>query len=149
MHKRFLTLLKVRKRRLTELGYATYEEYLASLHWQARRAAYAAVHPPRCAHCSGDADALHHVSYERLGAEGDEDLLWLCDDHHREVHKWGEIKPATQRQRERLRLHGFGDEVVNGLTRGVAFELIDDIYNGRKLAPAMIASRTVDGPAAA
>lgn len=135
MHKRFISIFKKRKQRLAALGYDSYEIYLQSSHWTARRAAYSATHPPKCHFCAQTPEALHHVSYDHLGAEKDEDLCWLCREHHDEIHQWGEITPATAAQQDRLRKYGFTDEVLGRITRGVAYRLIDDIFNGRKRTP--------------
>lgn len=134
MHKRFISALRKRRKKLQELGHETYEAYLNSPHWIARRSVYALTHPPTCRHCQ-ELGALHHVSYERLGNETDDDLMWLCRGHHDEMHQWGEVVPATPSQRERLKAYGFTQEVVERLTRGVAYCLIDDIFNGRRLSP--------------
>jgi hypothetical protein len=41
-----------------------------------------------CAACGTDQNiTVHHMSYERLGHELDDDLLALCLDHHRLLHR--------------------------------------------------------------
>lgn len=75
-----------RKARLTELGYASYGDYLRSDCWQATRRLYFASQMPRECLC-GDVDVqLHHVTYERLGNENLTDLLPLCRTCHQMVH---------------------------------------------------------------
>ena len=65
-----------------------YLAYLASPAWRARRAAFVATHGAlRCAACgSGERADLHHLTYERLGAELDADLTPLCRRCHEAVH---------------------------------------------------------------
>ncbi len=57
------------------------------------------------------------------------------------MHQWGHIVPATLAQRERLKSYGFEDAVIERLTRGVAFRLIDDIFNGRRRSPNSLPAR--------
>src|SRR5688572_3286772 len=98
-------LYKTRSKKLKELGFQNYDDYLASDHWRQRRADYEASHPRRCRYCAGRGDHLHHRRYKNLGAEPDNDLEWVCADHHAEITKYGSIQPATVRQREILREH--------------------------------------------
>jgi hypothetical protein len=76
---------------------AVYDAYLASHGWrQCRKAWYAAwltAHgtPPVCLVCdrawSLRSGHLHHLTYARLGAEDDRDLVPLCARHHRRLHE--------------------------------------------------------------
>ena len=62
-------------------------EYMNTDHWRQRRVGYYAVHPRRCHSCgSTDAVELHHLSYDNVYAEPDEDLMALCDGCHAFVH---------------------------------------------------------------
>lgn len=76
----------------------TYDEYLSSPYWRRvvrprilRRAA------GRCELCHGDYNTeVHHLTYERLGHERDEDLMALCAGCHATVHEhWRE--PTVRR----------------------------------------------------
>jgi len=68
----------------------TYDEYVSSPYWRRvvrprilRRAA------GRCELCHGDYNTeVHHLTYERLGHERDEDLMALCAGCHATVHEY-------------------------------------------------------------
>lgn len=67
--------------------YSEYAHYLRSSHWRRvrdrtrQRAGYA------CEACgSTDQLQVHHLTYERLGAEHDSDLQLLCQTCHQEAH---------------------------------------------------------------
>lgn len=69
------------------LGYATYEEYLKSPHWERfRRSYYASGRPSKCSVCGDRLVQLHHVTYRRLGRERFDDVVPLCRVHHQQVH---------------------------------------------------------------
>lgn len=60
-----------------------YETYITSAAWRERRRQFALHHPPKCPCGSRTRLELHHRTYERLGRELDEDLMWLCARCHR------------------------------------------------------------------
>jgi hypothetical protein len=132
MHKRFLNQRR-RNAKLKELGFASYGDYLKSERWQRRRTAYAESHPAVCRHCDRPADDLHHVTYERVGQELDEDLAWLCRTHHGELHEYGAIRPPTEPQVKALTNFGVSAAAIGRLTRGTAYLLIGDLFNSRIL----------------
>ena len=75
--------------RLAALGFASYDAYLASAHWQSFKAAYRqSGRPMRCAVCQAKRIQLHHHTYKRLGAERQTDVTPLCREHHEAVHVW-------------------------------------------------------------
>lgn len=76
-----------RHTRLAALGFSSYRDYLHAPHWQATRAAYRASAQPQDCIC-GETEGLqlHHLSYERVGAERLTDLTPLCDRCHAMVH---------------------------------------------------------------
>lgn len=74
--------------RLTELGFATYDDYLMSPHWTGFRERYRAERPTKCRLCHRTDTQLHHVTYERLGCEKLDDVVPLCRTHHVAVHEW-------------------------------------------------------------
>ncbi len=77
-----------------DIGFPSYSAYLQSDRWRARRQQYADKHPPQCFVCGGDHGiSLHHLRYDRLGREDDADFVWLCGDHHEEVHQ--EVRAHT------------------------------------------------------
>lgn len=76
--------------RLARLGFASYDDYLRSGHWITFRLRWlnspATTH--RCLVCDHDEVELHHVNYERLGAEEFSDVVPLCKACHCLVHEW-------------------------------------------------------------
>jgi hypothetical protein len=72
--------------RLRELGFSRYEEYLESDHWQDVRRRYRASGRPWVCRCGARPKALHHRTYERLGAELLDDLEPICPPCHRKLH---------------------------------------------------------------
>lgn len=75
--------------RLTQLGFASYADYLASDLWKGFRLRYKeAGKSMRCAVCSVGPIQLHHQNYDRLGSEWFEDVVPVCGDHHKAIHDW-------------------------------------------------------------
>jgi 5-methylcytosine-specific restriction endonuclease McrA len=76
-----------RASRLKRLGYSSYAEYLRSPHWQRTRHAYRQSDQPQDCIC-GETDhlQLHHMTYERVGAEEMADLTPLCGRCHAMIH---------------------------------------------------------------
>ena len=76
---------------------AVYDAYLTSHAWRQRRkdwyAAWVTEHgtPPVCAVCgctwTPRSGHLHHLTYVRIGAEDDHDLVPLCPRHHHQLHR--------------------------------------------------------------
>lgn len=83
--------------RLRELGFASYNDYLGSTHWAFIRARYVRKFGRSCEHCGAGGDHLHHKTYDRLGAEDLEDLIFLCAKCHREVHGIGKKKTKPKK----------------------------------------------------
>ena len=72
-----------------------YEQYITSPAWSARRFAYFQRHVYECRACgAGERLHLHHVTYERMGNEYDDDLMPLCEPCHVAVHKYHAKKHA-------------------------------------------------------
>ena len=65
-----------------------YEKYLMSSDWQEKRAERFEKDGNRCV-CCGAEKALqaHHITYERVGHEDIDDLVTLCADCHKTVHR--------------------------------------------------------------
>lgn len=65
-----------------------YDSYLLSARWARVRDRYrASGRPLTCFVCGADTNlSLHHRSYKHLGFEEIDDLVVLCDQHHRHVH---------------------------------------------------------------
>lgn len=89
-----------------------YDAYIASDAWRCRRDLYILAHDYACFRCHATRRLeLHHLTYERLGAELDGDLCWLCASCHVQQH-WrigmldpGEPLPITPEQREAITNH--------------------------------------------
>lgn len=65
-----------------------YAEYITSRDWELRKKRYFATNYKGCWACGRTKDIhLHHHTYERLGAELDEDLVPLCEVCHTNVHR--------------------------------------------------------------
>jgi hypothetical protein len=71
--------------RLRELPYRL---YLDSMWWQRRRYAKLQTVGSKCRRCAAVTTIVnvHHITYERLGAERDSDLEVLCHDCHEKHH---------------------------------------------------------------
>ena len=65
-----------------------YEAYINSPEWRKRRAAIIEKRGRKCEECGdiGPVDA-HHLTYERLGKELDEDVKLLCRECHQAHHR--------------------------------------------------------------
>jgi len=82
------------KKRLSDLGFASYGEYLRSAHWSVFKATYkASGRSVKCAVCQVGPIQLHHHTYDRLGAELLDDVTPLCRIHHVAVHEWIKSHP--------------------------------------------------------
>jgi hypothetical protein len=74
--------------KLAGLGCASYAEYLLTDHWQWFRRDYAAHNDMKCFVTGATNDLnLHHITYERLGAENDGDVVPLHTWVHSLVHR--------------------------------------------------------------
>ena len=73
--------------RIASLGFASYDEYLRSPHWQSFRRVYLAAAGWKGCHCCGEPKVeLHHQSYARLGHEEPDDVIPLCRGCHERLH---------------------------------------------------------------
>lgn len=60
-----------------------YQEYLESFEWQTTKERILLKRGKVCQVCSSQENIhIHHLTYERLGCEKDEDLLVLCEVCH-------------------------------------------------------------------
>lgn len=76
------------RKRLRDLGFETYDEYLRSPHWRAVRKAYwSGDQPKRCYCCGAAGKQLHHPDYACLGKETAANLVLVCDACHTELHR--------------------------------------------------------------
>ena len=71
----------------------SYIDYLKSDHWQQFKQAFREKHPKaRCRLCKSKLYDLHHVTYQRIGAERFDDVTTLCRSHHDLVHEWLRVR---------------------------------------------------------
>lgn len=71
--------------RLRRYGYTSYDKYLQSPEWRARKTRLKLA--KSCWVCNARKDLhAHHCSYERICRERREDIVVLCDGCHRGVH---------------------------------------------------------------
>lgn len=78
-----------------------HDRFIRSKRWIDRRDRYFSEHPKKCARCDTQKRIhLHHKTYERVGAELNEDLTPLCELCHSIVHKAFRCGPflATDRR---------------------------------------------------
>ena len=92
-------MMSVKDRRLQELGYRTYIQYLDGIEWKlAKIRFYDSEYCTKrgrelvCAHCwePGRPDNplhIHHKTYQNLGRERPSELLVLCKDCHTNLHQ--------------------------------------------------------------
>jgi len=119
-------LYSVRATRLKELGFKTYEDYLRSDLWRARRERYSQKYEPACHWCGNPVVQLHHQHYARLGCEQDKDLRWYCERHHEQWHRsGGYLAGATYNQINVIVNRGLRSrDDASDLTFWDAFEVI-------------------------
>lgn len=67
------------------LGFKSYQEYLESDIWISKREVFFKKYP-RCAKCGKLANIVHHLNYNRLPQEKEQDLISLCHKCHKEIH---------------------------------------------------------------
>jgi len=66
---------------------ANYASYLMTDHWINKRDAILERDNHRCKQCKKTYLLhVHHLTYDRLGNEDDEDLITLCEDCHKRLH---------------------------------------------------------------
>lgn len=69
-----------------EVWRSLYDSYLLSWEWKKTRRRALERTGNLCEECGGPAEDVHHKTYERIGAEADEDLSPLCVRCHEEHH---------------------------------------------------------------
>jgi 5-methylcytosine-specific restriction endonuclease McrA len=94
---------------------AYYFDVLASERWLLLKRRLLAERGYRCQHCAvtGVGLDLHHVTYDRLGCERDDDLLVLCRPCHKRADR-ARRKAARERlapARYQARVHGWACKV--------------------------------------
>lgn len=78
-----------------------YDSYINSIEWADFRQKYFERHPRECTICgSKDVVQIHHINYNSLGCEKDDDLIALCRGCHQKVHGLKEFFSAYQQEYE-------------------------------------------------
>ena len=87
-----------------ELGFQTYEDYLASELWKQIRKRVFETHGTTCCCCERKATQVHHHEYSRKNVSGEtiDGLYPVCPDCHTSVHFDGDQKLSRRQYRERL-----------------------------------------------
>lgn len=78
-----------------------YKIYINSIHWENRKNSYWQNHKRECAKCQSiKIVQLHHCFYRNghYGKEPDEDLIPLCQNHHKEFHEKYGVKKNMKRE---------------------------------------------------
>lgn len=116
-------LIRRRDDRIRGLGYESYQAYIVSKVWKARRKAFFERNEKKCSVCDCDDKRLflHHLTYERVGAELDQDLAPLCGSCHRLAHS---------------HRYTFGLNLVRDLR-----EIVQDGFTGKDALTARMAKR--------
>lgn len=77
--------------------WAWYDEYLQTDAWREKRLQVLARARNTCEGCGlVKSTQVHHLTYERVGREMLFDLVAVCDDCHREIHRPEGTKPALK-----------------------------------------------------
>lgn len=63
-----------------------YIEYLHSSEWKERRLEFMEDRGWECEECGDKASQVHHLNYESIGEEEDDDVEILCRECHEEKH---------------------------------------------------------------
>lgn len=85
----------------------TYKRYLRTQHWQQIRAKVLQRANGRCERCGYEpwrpgTLQVHHLSYDRLGAESLEDLVAICPRCHMKIHA---VDAKSKRNPENVQKH--------------------------------------------
>lgn len=76
-----------RYRSLGSSGKERYRNYLKTEHWKSRRLLALQYFDNKCFNCGQRATQVHHKNYSRLFKERDTDLLAICGNCHKGIHK--------------------------------------------------------------
>ena len=99
LHRFWAGQYELRRQRLVELGFSSYDEYRRSADYRSRNSFRTAAAGGRCEVCKQPSRMLevHHRHYETLGNEGRDDLLALCRGCHRAAHEGPALDPTRRR----------------------------------------------------
>jgi hypothetical protein len=80
-----------------------YDKYLNSNHWKKLRLRIAQERNYRCEVCDKMIRKryhIHHLTYDNIGNEKDEDLMFLCEKCHNEIHKGKIERSKTKKEQQ-------------------------------------------------
>ena len=98
------------KKDIGKINGIDYNEYIHSDEWKRKRILVAQRENHRCQMC-GELIVvhyhIHHKTYARFGNEDLDDLMFLCEDCHINLHRekdkaMGKIKPQSQKKKRKL-----------------------------------------------
>jgi len=93
-----------------------YKNYLKSEWWQERRLSALKIGNYKCVVCSKTKSLqVHHLNYEHLYCERDEDLEIRCDNCHKKIHK----RRAKKLTKQPLHVRGVSDKRPTGVPRKI------------------------------
>jgi 5-methylcytosine-specific restriction endonuclease McrA len=110
-----------------------YSRYIGSLDWEFRRKEYLLlVADFKCERCQAEQTGdlrleVHHVRYDNLGAEPDDDLEALCPDCHRRADR--QRKRQTARRNWNARRDAWAEKVFGNRWDEVDEDEIDDAFS--------------------
>ncbi len=93
----------------------SYSQYIKSDEWSRRRDIYFSLHKKECIACgSSEHIDLHHMTYDRLRSERDEDMAALCNVCHEQYHAVYESASLVDSRNfiEAKRAEGKGKEIL-------------------------------------
>jgi hypothetical protein len=78
----------LREIRCGNVVYQSYDEYIKSKHWRQKKEEYKKHFKYQCTMCEEKKELhLHHITYERIGNERLDDLVYLCKTCHGKIHE--------------------------------------------------------------
>lgn len=88
--------------------------YYSSSEWERARARILQRDDHECQACNRPAECVHHIVYDRLGAENDLDLISLCNNCHNLIHQeQRNLQNILRMSPNQIReLHDYPDEYV-------------------------------------
>lgn len=99
-----------------EVKAVAYNDYLLSDIWKEKRRKIIKLYNNECYICGNQNNLqVHHLTYERLGAELEDDLVCLCADCHSRIHEIKDFISAEREENKELFLTPKTDALEKGL----------------------------------
>jgi len=107
----------------TAESFKRFEDYYDHWLWSHAKTNYARHRPMECFICGDTHVEIHHLHYRTLGRERPDDLVALCEAHHREIER--RIAARGWPREHAHHLYGFelGDRGLRRLDPTVALRL--------------------------